>query len=367
MNNIIMTILFIGAAQGIVLAVVLYTLGRGHRTANRILASILLLFSINMILHALSHWQYLVDIPHHSSIIALLFLPFGPLIYFYARALTSTRNRFSIDKAALLHFLPFGIGTILFIPFYLESLQSGKPPFIEPVISGFVIIHVLIYIFFLIKRLREHSRTIKTSFSSLEQINLKWLRSLVTAVVIFWLAVLFLEGYAAKFEPWNFIWVLVSIFIYSIGYRGMRQPEIFSGATFIEELPKKKYEKSTLTPEKAEDSLHRLQQMMTIQKPFLEGNLTLSGLAKKLSVTPHELSQIINEQLNQNFFEFVNRYRVEEAQKLMADPGNRNLKIAAIGFSVGFNSTSAFNAAFKKHTGLTPSQSREKESSELIS
>jgi AraC-like DNA-binding protein len=360
MNNIIMTVLFLGAAQGIVLSVVLLTLRHGHRTANRILACILMLFSINMILHTLSHTKYFFNIPHHSGLITLLFFPFGPLFYFYVKALTSRPGQFPFGKKEFLHFLPFGICTILFVPFYLQSLHSDKPPFMQPILSGLVIMHVLIYIFVVIKRLRDHSGNIKTSFSSLEKINLKWLRSLVTGVVIFWLVVLFLEGLGVKAGPWNFIWVLVSIFMYSIGYLGMRQPEIFSGTTVVEELPKKKYEKSTLTPGKAEEYLRRLLEMMSTNKPFLENDLTLPGLAKKLSITPHELSQIINEQLNRNFFEFVNSYRVEEAQKMITDPGNENLKIAAIGFNVGFNSTSAFNVAFKKHTGLTPSQSRKK-------
>ena len=102
---------------------------------------------------------------------------------------------------------------------------------------------------------------------------------------------------------------------------------------------------------------------MNKEKPFLESDLTLSGLANKLFITPHELSQVINERLNQNFFEFINHYRVEEAKNMIIDPANKSLKMAVIGFNVGFNSTSAFNTAFKKHTRVTPSQFRKAASS----
>ncbi len=97
---------------------------------------------------------------------------------------------------------------------------------------------------------------------------------------------------------------------------------------------------------------------MEVDKPFLDHSLTLPRLAEKLSISIHDLSQIINERLKQNFFEFVNSHRVGEAKKILSDPEYENLTIAAIGFETGFNSTSAFNAAFKKHTGMTPSQYR---------
>ena len=354
-----MTILFFGAAQGIVLSVVLLSLKRGHRHANRVLASVLILFSISMVLHTLSHSRFFFDIPHHQGFVALLFLPFGPLIYFYVRALTSA-GYVSFGRRDWCHFLPFIVCTCLYIPFYWRSFRSPEPPVLQAVLPGIVFVHVVIYIVVVIKRLREHSRNIKASFSSIERINLNWLRALMGAVVVFWLAVIVLEGYGVGSEPWNIIWVLVSVFIYAIGYLGMRQPEIFAGVVQEGELPRKKYEKSTLTPGKAKEYLDELLEKMSLDKPFLRGDLSLAGLAKELAITPHELSQIINEYMNRNFFEFVNHYRVEEAKKMIGDPGSEHLKIAAIGFAVGFNSTSAFNAAFKKHTGFTPSQFKKK-------
>jgi AraC-like DNA-binding protein len=70
------------------------------------------------------------------------------------------------------------------------------------------------------------------------------------------------------------------------------------------------------------------------------------------------LSQVINDLLNYNFNDLINSYRVEEAKKMLKDEGMSNFTIASIAYECGFNTLSAFNVAFKKFTGLTPSQFR---------
>jgi AraC-like DNA-binding protein len=97
---------------------------------------------------------------------------------------------------------------------------------------------------------------------------------------------------------------------------------------------------------------------MKEERPYIESNLTLQKLAKALAMPPHHLSQIINEQLNQNFFDFINYHRIEEAKRMLIDPARKHYSILAISEEVGFNSKSAFNAAFKKHTDMTPSEFR---------
>ena len=72
----------------------------------------------------------------------------------------------------------------------------------------------------------------------------------------------------------------------------------------------------------------------------------------------HVVSQIINEQLSYNFNDFINSFRIEEAKKMLNDPGMKNITVASIAYDSGFNTLSAFNTAFKKFTGLTPSQFR---------
>ena len=74
--------------------------------------------------------------------------------------------------------------------------------------------------------------------------------------------------------------------------------------------------------------------------------------------TSYHLSQLLNENLNQKFYDFVNGYRVEEAKRALFDPANDHLTILAVALEAGFSSKSAFNAAFKKFAGTTPSDFR---------
>jgi AraC-like DNA-binding protein len=205
-----------------------------------------------------------------------------------------------------------------------------------------------------------HAAGIKQSHSSIEKINLRWLQYLLSAFVIAWLVTLAIQLSAATPQAFNYSWLLVAVVTFLIGYMGLRQPEIFAGEENLvsgsEGIQKKKYEKSALTADKAGQYLAKLQKLMAAEKPFLDKDLTLNSLAEKLSIPSHHLSQIINESLRQNFFEFVNSHRVEEAKKLLLDPANRHLNLAEIGHKAGFNSVSSFNAVFKKFVQMTPSR-----------
>jgi AraC-like DNA-binding protein len=147
-----------------------------------------------------------------------------------------------------------------------------------------------------------------------------------------------------------------SIIVYVAGYMALKHPEVLGGVD--ESPPLKKYEKSNLTPERAEAYLNKLLQVMKAERPYIDGDLTLQKLADKLSIPVNHLSQIINERLGQNFFDFINSYRVKEAQELLVDAAKKHYTVIAIAEEVGFSSKSAFNAVFKKHVNMTPSEFR---------
>jgi AraC-like DNA-binding protein len=154
----------------------------------------------------------------------------------------------------------------------------------------------------------------------------------------------------------KYILALLSIltnffFATALVYKGLKQPEFFSG---IEE--KSKYAQSKLTKHESEKHVEQLLQFMKKSKPYLEPSLSLTELAENLDIHPRYLSQEINDTLNQNFYDFVNSYRVEEAKKFFSDPVTRKKTVLEILYEVGFNSKSVFNNAFKKQTGITPTQ-----------
>jgi AraC-like DNA-binding protein/streptogramin lyase len=119
-----------------------------------------------------------------------------------------------------------------------------------------------------------------------------------------------------------------------------------------------KYKSSPLHPLFVDECLKKLNYLMAIKEVYRDETISLHTLSEKLSVKPHQLSQIINEKLHKNFPDFINTYRVEKAKQLLRDPKQADQKIIAIAFEVGFNTKVAFNNAFKKHTGMTPSEYR---------
>src|SRR4030095_2460973 len=111
---------------------------------------------------------------------------------------------------------------------------------------------------------------------------------------------------------------------------GFRQPEIFHGYEFSKEKEKKqepKYARSSLTEDQAKNSLKRLLSLMELEKPYLNSDLKIQYLAEKIEVSSHHLSQIINENLNQNFADFINSYRINEAKRLLLSPNYEQEKI----------------------------------------
>jgi AraC-like DNA-binding protein len=96
--------------------------------------------------------------------------------------------------------------------------------------------------------------------------------------------------------------------------------------------------------------------LMVAEQPWLEPELTLAELAQRLRLHPAQLSKIINLGCGQNFNDFVNRYRVEEAQRKLADPRFAHYSLVGVALESGFNSKSTFNRVFKKLTGQVPGE-----------
>jgi YesN/AraC family two-component response regulator len=120
----------------------------------------------------------------------------------------------------------------------------------------------------------------------------------------------------------------------------------------------KKYAKSSLDEEDKCEILQKLEEGMNKEKYYRNNLISQSQLSKKLLIPSHHISQVINEKLNQSFFEYIAYYRIREAEEILSDPGQHNLTIEDIAEAVGYNSKSAFNKTFKKMTGKTPSEYR---------
>jgi ligand-binding sensor domain-containing protein/AraC-like DNA-binding protein len=124
----------------------------------------------------------------------------------------------------------------------------------------------------------------------------------------------------------------------------------------LEKKEGEKYQGSNLNPQFVASCVKKLKHLMEVETLYRDETLTLHSLSKELSIQYYQLSQILNETLKNNFSDYINSYRIEEAKEIMVSPEGKERKIQAIAYDVGFNTMTAFYKAFKKHTGLNPSQ-----------
>jgi AraC-like DNA-binding protein len=122
--------------------------------------------------------------------------------------------------------------------------------------------------------------------------------------------------------------------------------------------PAPRYERSGLTDRQAERLQAALSAVMDTERPWRDSDLTLAALAERLATTPHRLSEVLNAQLGQSFYDFVNGYRVREVQRRILAGEAQRVTMLTLALDAGFASKSTFNLVFKKHTGQTPSDFR---------
>lgn len=371
-------VFLVGAVQGVFLAAVL--VGR-HRNAlpNRLLAALMLVFSLDLAM-AVYHTSA-ISLRHPALIgmdLPVAFL-YGPLLYLYVRTLTGEAKTFLWADAW--HLAPFVMFVLFLLPFFLrpgaEKLALVQDPSLMlqtralAVVNPLKLLHGAVYLGFVVAMLRRHGRRAKSMQSSAVNVRLQWLRNLTIGVVtVLALSGLFyiLGGHNAvlgmdpsgRYDDLTLL--VVTMFVYAIGYFGLRQPEIMAPDTASEPVASARggvpYARSGMDAEEAARQRDRLVALMETEHIYRRGDLTLQDLADALGVTSHNLTEVLSTQLGERFYDFVNGYRVREVQARLADPAFAQWTVLAIGIEAGFNAKSSFNAAFKRHTGMTPSQYR---------
>lgn len=336
------------------------------RTGNLLLAGFLLCHAVYFIVFILLRAKPALRIkaPMIFGWIYLFDLLIGPLIYFYTRLLAFKNFRFNKQKAV--HLIPAAL-FLAYLPmryiylagtFKSNIYQSAEMFFLWEQIIFTAAFHILlvIYAFASLGVLKHYTIEIKKVFSSIEQINLSWLRFVLFSFGTIWFIVvlnaLIVVTWKSQIPFFRYImvlWVFAAVNI--MVFRSLKQPQLF---TKIREKPK--YEKSTLTPAEAQEYLKQLNDYMKNEKPYLIPALTIENLSKKTSIPARHLSQLINDQLDKNFFDFINSYRVEEAKKYLEIAPKKRMTNLQILYEVGFNSKAAFNRAFRKHMGMSPTE-----------
>ena len=311
-------------------------------------------------LYAAAPWVFYVDYPFY-----LFYIPF---LYFYILSLT--RDSFRFRARDLVHFVPFLLVAVYFTwkigstpaeALRTLLLQDSLMPLAESAALRIGIhIQFFLYMTASLLELRRYRHRIKEMYSSIERINLSWLclvlfgfigvRSLEIADYIFWL----ITGSPTIIGLYIASQIFFLAFVSLMVLRALRHPVIFLGTD--SPSAQRKYEKTLLAEPVREEYRERLIRYMEERRPFLNPLLSLPDLASQMKIPVHHLSQVLNSCFGQNFFDFVNGYRIRESQRLLSADRGVDVTILDILYETGFNSKSVFNTAFKKITGLTPSQ-----------
>lgn len=356
-------------------------------------------------LSLLSHWLS----PFHTAALLLL----GPALWFYALSITqSPPEKPPTWKRFALHSVP---AALLALTMALQVMRNPWAMDVEREVRSWSEVLVLIpiatqilaYLGAVVWRVSRQRRLLEAQFSRLEHRKLHWLQA--AALVFALLVVVWIVTWTLPLSVSNILTNgLLALDVALLGVFGARQQNVFAAQPWIDPssaartslksddrvghsslspqlatdyasgIPAAihaditqeeasgpapigqagKYAKSALPPSVAAEMAERLERLVTDDKPYLECDLTLSDLAEAIGITSHQLSQVLSTQLGLSFFEYINGLRVEAVKATLSRPQSVGRPLLEIALECGFGSKSAFNEAFKRATGMSPSEYR---------
>ena len=352
--SIIQAVLFAG----------LFVSKRNRLSAEFFIAFLLLLVAIHSFLILVNLNQ------DYSALIQIIpitvTLLYGPLILMYVNRQHSGLGK--NNGQILLHSSPFLIFLLLTF-FFSHNLIFQKVLSFSGAFSG------LLYCVLALFALKKHENKIVDLYSSYKGVSLNWLKKMVVGIVFIWVGVFILVAFKQLFQSdiqMNWFFIAIPLFIAYIGYHGLKQQVIFQ----VEQLDNVKsksenakqdttkqpyeidlrYKKSSLSNRDMEKLFSSLEMLMKSEKLYLESLLNLKDLAEKANVPQHHITQTLNSFAKQNFYDYVNSYRINEFIQRLKNGDADNFSLLGIAFDCGFNSKSSFNRIFKKITGFSPSE-----------
>jgi AraC-like DNA-binding protein len=367
LQQLFLILTYAGVALGLFVMLLLNNRSIKKSRANLFLSILLLCLSFSI-----AHILFAGAVINHFSTEVYTFgdptfFLIAPFLWFYIKELIG--ERVDLPKSLLFHFLPFLL--IIFLSLTIRSIDlhfsftqflDHHQRLINILFWITVVAQFSAYQFFIRKKWIVYQKLIQQEVSNKEGVDISWVRFFL--VVFLLINLFFLFSLFAAVHLANGSWLpkttalIFSLSVFALGYKGILQKEIFQPdvSALSEEVVSLPSEKTVHKPD--QELISRLLDYMKEKKPYLDAELTLSSLAKDMNISRSQLSLLINEGIGDNFYDFINKYRVEEVKKLMIDPSVRNYNLLGIAIEAGFKSKSTFNLIFKRFTGLTPTEYR---------
>lgn len=310
-----------------------------------------------------------------ASLFALLGFPLAmlhmPVFYLNLRELMGFKRPSGV--AIFLHVLPYSLYAIYLLVFYFTEsiglkLRDGFlvfPDQVPSILAGFNGIPIAIsgafYVVLSVLALREYEKALPGYYANLEGVDLSWLKRLATFIGLLFLIIFLLITLGSTFKLFDrqyvFRWVSFTLTIFTVyyGYRYLKQVEWFLQQKAAPPItPSNKYAKSSLSDAEMQRIEQAIIQSVKEEELYLDEHLTLMKLADQIGESSQKVSETLNRRMNTSFYNLVNRFRIEQAKKLLLDPKASHLSIEGIAYECGFKSRSTFFKFFKKEIGMTP-------------
>ncbi len=369
----------VASVNAIIIALLLIN-KKGKNISNKILIVWTFNFALHFSILFLANREILLQPVNWGFVLGTVLVAHTPFLFLYTKSLT--QRNFKLDFKNLSN---FGF-VLLYIASFIPNLMLSSEARTELVYNKqnmdyhtFLPMITLLFcqVYFLIRTvivLIHHQHRIKSEFSYEESINLAWIKHIVYGfafiIVISFIAYGLVSAQVISIYQMDSSIILVNIILFFyIAYRSYNQRTIYltnenpePSQTGIQVGEKTVAAKETNLNTDNSEKDPRVEELITFmnkEKLFLDPELNVGDLANKLGMHSHQLSKMLNSQLNKNFFEFINDFRVEEFKKLATDPKNKHISILGLAMDAGFNSKATFNRIFKSTTGLTPSDFRE--------
>ena len=379
--------LFSGIVQALFLAFVFFANPRGSRQASLLLAAFFVIVAVVIVNGALyqtnlyQDWSFLIGLPLSFQLLV------GPFFLWYVKSLIGD---FKFRVRDMVHLLPFLLYLVLELSFLFRndfykmalmySWLTNRRDWAD-YLGRFwyqfgVPLQLGVYLWLVWRAIRRHEVTIRHHFSTIDELTLNWLRKVVIAFAAGLVGVS--VGDVLPFFGVQMTWMflcapitdtLVVFYLAGVAFlrrpqdtlpapRPPREPLPEAAVSPTTSEPEPKYGKSSLSEEYGRRVLVRLETLMGTDRPYTDPDLTLAILAGRLKTSRNHLSQVLNQRLGATFYDYINRWRIQESAARLLAPDHQNAGILDIALDCGFKSKSTFNKAFKAHFSVSPSEYR---------